>query len=343
MKTYSSILKKTFTNSKNWNYYSNADNLSSELPVNEVESKDFLKKFIQVSGKAETELFHQIDLIGDRATHVVSTFLLGHYLYQNTIMKEKIDNEINELKNSCGLRGSNIKIEFSYLWFLTCLFHDLGYSIENEKKPKYNAFADLKSDTTQLKQVNGVPELYRDICEKYFDYRIKSSNKNDHGIVASHLLYSSLCCIRIYSENKASDLYWGKELDDIYNFCSWNILAHNIWYCKESDTHLANLYRENGLEHLILRENDYKIKLNDHPFLFLFCLIDTIEPFKRIKNVTKLKKVSIEVLNKSVIKITTKLDCECHNVIINQAKSLNDWLLKVKCEGQIVEIDLGHE
>jgi hypothetical protein len=42
------------------------------------------------------------------------------------------------------------KIDFPYVWFLTCLFHDLGYEIENENILTYGNIDDLVSKSKKL-------------------------------------------------------------------------------------------------------------------------------------------------------------------------------------------------
>src|SRR5690554_5395709 len=123
-KTFKQILEETFNDSQNWNYYSG--NNFTEFPlISEEESKKFIKSFFNLSGKGEHKLQEQIDKLGSRAVHVVSAFLLGHCLYKNSIFKNKIDNEIDQLKVGLNLKSD---VQFSFMWFLICLFHDIGYN-----------------------------------------------------------------------------------------------------------------------------------------------------------------------------------------------------------------------
>jgi len=329
-KTYYSVLISTFKNKKLWDYYSSGYDFGKELPVISIElSADFLRKFIKTSGKAEQELFFQIDKIKERANHIVSTFLLGHYMYINTNLKEYIDTEIE--KNNKLFGTKKCRIEFSYLWFLVCLFHDLGYCIENENSPRYENIDSLFLDSKQLDYVLGVPVLYEKVYKNYYKYIFEEQCKNEHGIVAAHLLYNSLCQIREYAEHdKLSNLYWGIELEHLYNFCSWNILAHNIWFVNESNHCLVKSYEKNNLNELIKKDGEYKISFKEHPFFFLLCLVDTIEPYKKVKELSKLKQISINIIGKEKIEISSKLKCGCHNTIIDQVKSLDNWLIKVE-------------
>jgi hypothetical protein len=344
-KTFYSILSKTYKKNNLWNYYNASHEFGKDLPVKtEQLSKDFLKNFIKISGKAEQTLYKQIDDIGVRSTHVVSTFLIGHYVYQNTILKELIDKEIGEIKKQFCISAD---VEFTYLWFLTCLFHDLGYNIENSL-PVYSDYNDLKQKTGELVEIIGIPPFYQDIVKNYFEYRLKCCNKNDHGIVAGHMLFKDLCGIRELADanRDEQEFNWSIELNHIYNFCAWNIVAHNIWYAnteKESD---IKKYEEAGLSDLILEKIEdniqYQIKAKVNPFLFLFCLVDTLEPYKRLTNISLLKKVSLEICNeKSTIVISTNLKCAFSDVIFEQAKGLNNWLTSSKSVGNKVEIKLA--
>ena len=177
----------------------------------------------------------------------------------------------------------------------------------------------------------GVPPFYKDIFEKYFNYIVDEFNKNDHGIYAAFQLFSDLCYIR---ENefirqqclgvKASPLCWEEPLVNIYNYASWIILAHNIWYVNEDDNCNSKRYRPK-LNSLILKKNERKININDHPFFFLFCLVDSIEPYKLVKVNNLLDKIQIELTNNELI-IESNLECGCHKVLLNKATNLNDWL-----------------
>jgi hypothetical protein len=344
-RTFYTILSNTYKKKNFWNYYNSSFDFDGNLPFKTKElSKEFLKNFIEVSGKGKVKLFEEIDNIGDRAIHVVSTFFIGHYLYENTILKELIDKEIGEIKKEFSISAD---VEFSYLWFLTSLFHDLGYNIENSL-PVYSDYNDLKQKTGELVEIIGIPPFYQDIVKNYFDYRLKDSKKNDHGIVAGHLLFKNLCEIRELADTNSdkNKLNWSTDLIYIYNFCAWSILAHNIWYVNAEKGSDVKKYKDEDLNGLILEKKEgctqYKINVNENPFLFLFCLVDTLEPYKRLNKINLLKKISLEICNKkSTLIISTNLDCGCRENILNQALSLNNWLIESKCIGDKIVINLN--
>lgn len=335
-KTIKEILEETFNDQGKWNYFS-GDEFSIFPLDSEKESQEFIKSFIKLSGKAKNKLYSQIDKIRSRSVHVVSAFFLGHYLYQNTALKTKIDKEIERLLKNLDIKSD---VNFSYMWFLICLFHDLGYEIEKKQPIEYKSFDELSS-TRQMPPVSGIPKFYNLIYKNYFKYRLKEHCKNDHGITAAHIMYSKLCEIRKLadsSEVTGNNLNWEKDLEYIYGFCAWNVLAHNIWFGDKDEHCDVKNYKKYKIKRLLF-DDKYKIKPNKHPFFFLFCLVDTIEPYKRILNIETLKQIDLEVMDDKLI-ITSNLKCGCDNIILEQAENLNKWLTPTNRKENTVEIFL---
>lgn len=349
-----------------WNYYRKQDKLiCHEIDITNLnifddinDCKKFIQNFICLAGKGDAILSRHIDKLEGRAFHTVNTFLFGVYIFnhkfQGKNIKEKIDNEIHKIKSDFNI---NCNIDFPYIWFLICLFHDLGYVIENSKdsynQPISKSFADFKLSNNsidlnliELLDPVGVPVFYKDIYEKYFNYIATRFEKYDHGIYAAFQLFSDLCFIREneYARQQcpnvnSSNLCWDESLVNIYNYASWIILAHNIWYVNEDDNCNSKRYRPK-LNSLILKKNERKINLNDHPFLFLFCLVDGIEPSKVIKDNNLLDKIQIEI-KKNELVIESNLECGCHEVLLNKAKELSNWLTTTKRNGNSVSIYLN--
>lgn len=338
-KSFKKILAET-SDERKWDYY-NSDKSFIEFPiVSEENSKEFIHTFFKLSGKGEHKLKEQINKLGSRAVHVVSAFLLGHYLYQKTILKEKIDNEIACLKKDLGLTS---KVDFSFMWFLVCLFHDIGFNME-EKQFKYKSYEEL-ANGEDMPEISGIPKFYNTIYKNYFEYRINEHCKNDHGIMVGHIMYKELCRIREFFEvhEKSTNLNWEKDLEKIYAFCSWNVLAHNIWFCGKGKKSNEKTYVKYGLENLLHNRNEYKIDIKEHPFFFVFCLVDTIEPYKRFLDLESLEKVFLEIKNDKII-ISTDVLCSCGKKVIEQAKNLNDWLVKARKVNNenAIQISLTH-
>ena len=335
-KTIYDIIEETFYKQElyEWNYYSGKVFKTNPM-LSRDKSKEFIKNFIKLSEKSGNRLNEEIDKIGDRATHIVSTFFIGYYIYKNTIFESLINNEIELKKQKWKV---NSDVNFSFIWFLTCLFHDLGYAIESSKKIEYISLCNLEKGTRKLGEVDGVPKFYEDISANYYRYRIEQYGTNDHGITAAYLLYDSLCQIRSLAENSnpynGEKLCWEKELEKVYNFCAWNILAHNIWFCNKSDEKRVEMYEKYGLNDLILENGNYKIKLEEHPFFFFLCLVDTIEPYKRVKSYKELKDIKLEIIDKNTINIISLSDKND----LSDAIGLEKWLAPVIKKEAIIEI-----
>ena len=338
-KTIKKILEEILAQQEKWNYYS-YENTINPFDSNE-NSKEFIKNFIIKSCKAETnQLYQKINnLVDGRALHIVSTFFLGIYFYENSAsIKRQLNKTLKKYKNPKKYKST---IEFSFVWFLACLFHDLGYEFEAESK--YESFEIFfeEEKLISLKKYSGVPSIYSQIYKDYFNYRVLK-NKNDHGICAAFVLFSDLQKIRKEQEesaNNSTGLCWEKSLVNVYNFAAWTILAHNIWYADSKEQLTVNNYKEANLNDLILKENEFKITLVKHPFLFLFCLIDSIEPLKRVKRFSLLEKIEIQILNDTII-IESKLECGCHDTILNQAYDLRKWLSTARKTDNTVQVDL---
>ncbi|MDR0606062.1 MAG: hypothetical protein LBG80_17385 [Bacteroidales bacterium] len=335
MKTFKEIYGEVFLKSweREWNYYGGHlkkpfENFQEEEEESiQEECMDFIKNYLTLGGKEQVRLFkfiNKLDLY--RLQHIISTFFLGIYLYHSLcIVHCTIDNEINKILKKSKI-PSHVRIDFTYIWFLICLFHDLGYQYENKKKKEeYSSFFKKECQEYLLHSAEGVPEFYKNIVEKYFNYHVRRFGKKEHGICCARVLFEDLCKIRKGKEESKTNLYWGKDLEAIYNYVAWIILAHNIWYVKKGGMD-AYCYEVTELEDLILNENEYKITLKEYPFLFLFCLVDGIEPVKRIYPMS-LDQVSLEINNEKI-----KLQPNFNNEIPKDEEDLKGWLGNVyKC------------
>lgn len=339
--TFKNILESTFKDQDNWNYYSGKDFTTHPLH-SEDESKQFIKNFFKLSGKSEVHFDKMVSDLGNRTQHVVSAFFLGHYIYQNTNLKSKIDNEITKFKHGLNITS---EVNFSYMWFLICLFHDIGYNIEKQQPPRYNNIEQLLNETGAMPEICGIPKFYNAIYKNYFTYRLKEHCKNDHGITIAHIMYYDLCKIRVQAENIPKDeqknLRWEKDLEKIYTFCSWNVLAHNIWFAEKSKSCDVRNYKKYKMKRLIFEEK-YKINPDKHPFFFLFCLVDTIEPYKKVFDLEMLEKIDLEIFEDKII-ITSNIKCDCGNSILNQSKGLDKWLTFTKLKNNTFEISLNQK
>ena len=279
----------------------------------------------------------KIDLIGDtRCAHIVFTFLLGVFIYDKAkIIKDAIDIKVKKLLKDAG------HDDFAFLWFLICLFHDLGYAEENKKE---NSKAELCWVCgKKLGKCAGVPRLYEDSYQRYFHYRKTEHNVTDHGVFAGLKMYEDLC--RIQKEQKElnpNEDVWRDELIPLYNLSSWVVLAHNIWFAKDTETDKCATYRKYELDELILktekggcRIKKYPINPKKYPVLFLFCLVDLAEPMKQFKNPDCCNKIDFEI-GPDQISITSKIPCMLNDQYLQNLAQASDWLaVTTKTDNQV--------
>lgn len=339
MKNLLSIYEEIFRDTDSWKYY------SSMNPVNPFENheeaREFIMKFIELSGKADDNiLYDDIKYLDNkRINHIVSTFFLGIYIYCNIpVIKKPIDKILKVYQTN----NPKSKIEFSFLWFLICLFHDLGYRIENNNN-SYSNFNDFLSRNCSvpyfLKSPVGVPKVYSNTYEAYFNYKIESKNecfggKPDHGICGGVLLYDVLNKIvnkRINDRDirETKGLYWDRKLLSIYKRVSWVILSHNIYFAWEGNANFVDYKGNAVLQELILtKELGPLVKLNKHPLLFLFLLVDCVEPiklFEKPQNFSELKLIEVESVSNSMKIII--LNDNLFQKIKNNVKDLQWYLI----------------
>ena len=333
--TFKNIIIETFRQKK-WNYYS--DEFIEKLDIDKPDDcREFIRKFFAISGKAGE--LNSIDAIksltDERCQHIVYVFLLGVGVYNNCVgVKTLIDKQI---QHYAELYQCKSDVNFYFIWFLCCLFHDLGYQVEDT-----NSHVGILAFSKGQKLV-GVPKVFdKKTIENYWDYRHKCHNKNDHGIYAGITMYISLCDIRSEQEKNAwknDNICWEKELEHIYNIASWVVLCHNIWFVQEDEKSICETYKKFNLSSLILKKGIYRTNINNHPLFFFFCLIDTIEPIKIVKDPALLEQIDISFGEKGIV-ISSNLKCECSDRYLKGVSGLNGWLTKTKWKDNQVTIEL---
>lgn len=302
-------------------------------------------------GKGAVDNNHLLDEVGRlddvRCTHIINTFLLGSFFYVNcSNVKKFVDRSIKRYD------AENFEKDFLFFWFLICLFHDLGYAEEN-KGEKSAVFPTDFNQRNMLADVDGVPKFYKEVYPFYSIYRKLEFGVVDHGIFAGLKMYPNLCNIRKeHACNNSDPKFWRKELEPIYNLASWVVLAHNIWFAKDTKRQDCDIYRKYGLDKLVLETKtemaeqkhtqvivDYPIKIEEYPFLFLFCLVDLLEPMKKIGNMECCEKIDINITSRELT-ITSNLDCACGEQYLKQISEANDWLTKTERDGNVVVFKL---
>lgn len=311
-----------------WNYYN--ENIVIPKITNTDECYTFIKTFIKASEKTKTCLFENVDKLKNsdskRLTHIVSTFFLGLWFYNNkrSFIGDAIRQELSNL-NCFQCHPDEIDRQFSYVWFMATLFHDLGYPTENngEKLPEHEISAcGTKS----------IPPFYKYIYTQYYKYR----EQKEHGIWAGLKFDQDICEIRELQELSSSELSWRKELEELYHYVAWIILAHNIWLIRDNDANVTK-YQESKLQDLILpsTKNElgvydrYKFLFGRYPLFSFFCIIDTIDP---IKSTSCLSNVDIKVGLRNIIIKSNDVE------YLKKINTLNEWLLPTTMEEDTVTI-----
>lgn len=328
------IYNNTIKNTK-WNYYNKKITNPNLCDVNSCAL--FIKKYIKLAEKSKALLYNEIDYLRthfpERLTHIVSTFLIGIWIYRSkrsSPFHKLISEELKRLKCFQHKQGNiDIDQQFAFVWFMIALFHDLGYKAENtengENLPNHTIPLTINNDSNCLQSV---PDFYKSIYQQYYKYR----NNKEHGIYAGIIFDRDICEIRSYQECSDSKLNWSKELEELYHYVAWIILSHNIWMIRKADKEKVKIYEENHLDALILsseKDNkgeyiDYKIKLNKHPLFSLFCVIDAIEPTKSSSCLTN---IDIKLTKDKII-----IDSN-DSLYQDKVYSLNEWLTPVTKEG----------
>ena len=146
---YSEFINQTVTNRNRieWNYYgcgidargvldvNNPNNLfdngTNILPIftDPGSARSYIGSYFAAGGKKSVLSFDFDErhwLPDNRAIHTVSAFFLG-LLIENCLTGEQ----------TLSIQDSE-DFPFSYLWFLTCLYHDYGYCVTERKNMPYN-------------------------------------------------------------------------------------------------------------------------------------------------------------------------------------------------------------
>lgn len=304
--------------------------------------KRFIRAIIDAKGKRGASLCKELNKLDDeRVRHIVSVYLFGLAVYNgSTSLKKHIDSQMSDFKNTILQYEDD---PFPFIWMLVCLFHDMGYPYEH-KYVTWKAMLDSiepvqKGDNDKsLDKCPGVPEIYYGIHENYFEYISKIRKRSDHGICAGYKLYNDCCRIRSEKAKDYNGDVWKPGLVSVYNYVAWIISCHNIWTVREGDDSVG-LYHEFGLDKLILKDDDYPISPVEHPVFFLFCLVDTIEPIKVVRDTSLLEKIVVNISDDE-ISYEVQLKCSCRDTLMKRAGGLNDWLTKASCTDNVAKISI---
>ena len=172
----------------------------------------------------------------------------------------------------------------------------------------------------------------------YLRYRMEQMKMLDHGIVGADLLFSKLVVnykAKFKENEKRKEIDFDKFEDSYRIFCSEQfrifayiadcVAAHNVYMAADDKREIYIKYELQSL----LPENFEKISFKKNPLLFLLCLADTLEPYKRFgsenDNITILKNISFEINQEEKLKVNVKLgDAGIRGLETNRKKYLSD-------------------
>ena len=302
MQTLKKCYEEISENKNRWSYYKNPIDINNKW-IDDEEAYEFIKQYFDYAGKSNVFKDENIEKyqedIEKRAGHTISTFLLGIKL------AECFDLDI--------LKRSETNIDFKYYWFLTCLYHDVGYIFENRNDSNHLCIV-------QRDGIKGLQDIFRiknihkkefktyskDQVELYLKKRSEIKSKLDHGIVGGLLLYDKLRkqfeiawkrrtdindsreSFYIEDECNSRQLHLSNRHYEAYAKAADAIIAHNIW----QNTLLSYYETDDATEKNIKKKIDFIGIENE--LCFILCLADTLEPIKR--KITNLDLISINSL-----------------------------------------------
>lgn len=334
MQTLKELYEEIANDSKRWSYY-NTPNLSIEKKwENNSHAFKFIKSYFNLAGKSnafkDEHLEKNKTFIEDRAAHIISAFLLGIKIAESFDVNITTRNEEN--------------MNFQYYWFLTCLYHDIGYAYE--KKSNYEHLSMLQEDGLEaLQEICDIKYLHNRIFKTFscdeveFYLKCRSECKNgkkgtiDHGIVGGILLYDKLRKQFAIAWRKRKDKPSSRKSFFIKDECSLRELhlsnSHYAEYAKAADAIIAhNIWISTFNEYVQKYDPDKnftsigrKISMSNK-LCFILSLADTIEPIKRFGG-EALKYIGIEAIDKGFKVLCDSLDNENY---FKDIESLTDWL-----------------
>ena len=324
MNTLIMEFEKLLENKNDWSYYNDAPDLTMEILYSPEESLDFIKNYFRC-GKKE-KLFDDIDIVNyeilkTRAQHILSTYLLGIIIAKSLKIQRKENNK-----------------DFMYLWFLACLYHDIGYYFE-----KNGSCEDLKKVQTKgiegIKEVCKIKYLYdgkfspykREHINLYLSERAKYRDGRtgviDHGIIGGFLLYDRLRknfdSAKKKVENINSDVheesfeyngrYFSINHYKDYKIAAQAIIIHNIW---------IDTLRQYMGENKETIDNIEKINKNNQ-IAYILAIADTLEPIKKCG----IDSLSSAYYNNMLDGFTYYFNgCKKYDEMIKSVKELNNWV-----------------
>lgn len=296
MQTLSNCYHEISENTNDWSYYPNCGIFIDKAWESEEAAYSFIKEYFDYAGKSEvfrdSFLLAHESSIKERAPHIISTYLLGI--------------KIANCFHLDIFKRDQYNMNLAYYWFLACLYHDVGYALENNFECKTLCSISEKGIEGFRRKYNikhirkkEFQTYPKEIINFYFSCRANCQIDKpviDHGIAGGLLLYDKL--LRNYinawkSEyrigNTENDfrimhsngrvLRFSKTHQNAYAIATDAIIMHNVW----KRTLRKYLYRYPSLNELPKIDLAKRISVNDK-LCFLLCLADTLEPIKHVRD-----------------------------------------------------------
>lgn len=337
--TLKEIYNTILSNPNNWKYYSEMDFTTTKCNVEQLFSsdncaRDFIECYFKAGDKLSVLYDEHSDKMEGRWIHTLSVFLLGIALA-----------DLLGIDFSQEFQGNK---KYLYHWYLTCLYHDYGYTIENKSKEYLHYGYKLrslfysingKSAKYYLRMKNEDSEFSTQIRNKYHKFCIQRGFVN-HGIIGGLLLYSQL---RNHLQDKINKhggkrhfyegkLYYSIKQKKDFAICADAIIAHNIWFNVSPISDL-NLTADN--------KHTYK-----HWLTALLVLCDTLEPIKAFKccnPISILENIEFEIdTNNNSLTIFGNNSCYIYEDYIEKCRSIQDWTYLLPINKNTTSITLNH-
>lgn len=281
-------------------YYDKYNNMVNPF-ANPDNSYEFIKQYFKAGKKEEAFRFQDKSVFKQNGKHVhtVVMYFIG------VLLREYIESINYQMLNENIDDFTEWHYNFTYTWFLTCLYHDTGSAYERRlKNERLNGvesqenFYKIMLESYNIKYspykdskiMSGIQTYNNDIVNNYFYYRFDNRKVIDHGILGGYLLFDRLSknYWKAHKKYNANNVI---EADTVNNFelkgRAWRInhidhfayvcdaiLAHNIW-TSDNNT----LYEKYNLS-ILLNKNFTKLSMKRNPLVYFLGLIDTIEPTK---------------------------------------------------------------
>jgi hypothetical protein len=276
-------------------------NLTTNPILEPKRSWDFIQEYFILGEKEKAfdlEFAEKLKRNG-KNIHTVSMYYIGCLL--SKMIESNLTDTLHELIPGFG---QDFNYKFIYSWFLTCLYHDIAFVIEDERG-LIDCVGTPKFHLKEMFIKNGITYNVFDhkwtgeprytyskyLVQNYFYYCLTYRGKIDHGIIGGFILYDRLKknyeakWNEYKSKNMITDqaqkaffkldgLSWRIQHLDHFAYISDAIIAHNIWYNKDIE-----LYKKFGLSKLKERTGN-KISKRSNTLLFFLAIVDTIEPTK---------------------------------------------------------------